>query len=191
MLAAVSRRWWVLLLRGLCAVALGICAIVWPGITLLTLLFVFCAFTVSDGIAEIIVGLRGEPDGTVWWTMVLLGVISLIAGAVLGIYALTQPGLTLLMLAAFVAAVAIVRGVFEIAAAIALRKHIDDEWIFVLTGVMSIAFGGLILYRPDAGLVAISFLVGAYMIAFGALGIALALRLRRLNRGLQTAGARR
>jgi uncharacterized membrane protein HdeD (DUF308 family) len=186
MLVAVCRRWWVLLLRGICAIGLGICAIVWPGITLLSLLFVFCAFVFSEGIAEIVLGVRGEPDGTVWWMMVILGVLSVIAAIAIGIYAITQPGLTLIMLAAFIAATAIVRGVLEIAAAIALRKHIDDEWILALSGVMSIAFGALIIYRPDAGLMAVAFLIGAYMMALGALAIALSLRLRKMNCGLAT-----
>jgi uncharacterized membrane protein HdeD (DUF308 family) len=189
MLVAVCRKWWVLLLRGIFAIALGICAIVWPGITLLSLLFVFCAFVLAQGIAEIVIGLRGEADGTVWWTMVVLGVLSVIAAAAIAIYAVTQPGLTLVMLAAFIAATAIVRGAMEIVAAIALRKHIDDEWILALSGVMSIAFGALIIYRPDAGLLAVAFLIGAYMMALGALAIALSLRLRKMNHSLATVRA--
>jgi uncharacterized membrane protein HdeD (DUF308 family) len=68
-----------------------------------------------------------------------------------------------------------------------LRKELDDEWILVLSGLLSILFGGLILYRPDAGLVAIVLLIGAYMIAIGVMALALSLRLRRMKYKLTTA----
>jgi uncharacterized membrane protein HdeD (DUF308 family) len=167
----------VLLLRGLAAIALGICAIVWPGITLLALAFLFGAFSLIDGVAAIVLGIRGEADGTVWWTMVLLGVLAAIAG----IIAFAWPGLTLLVLVTIIGVSAIFRGVFEIMAAIRLRKVLDDEWILVVSGLISIVFGMLILWRPDAGLLALALLIGAYMLALGTLAIALSLRLRRVG----------
>ena len=92
MLSTVCKRWWVLMLRGLAAIALGICAIVWPGMTLLSLVFVFATFTIIDGIAAIVLGFRGEADGTVWWTMVMLGLLAIAAGVI----AIAWPGITLL-----------------------------------------------------------------------------------------------
>jgi uncharacterized membrane protein HdeD (DUF308 family) len=178
MLSTVCKRWWVLMARGLAAIALGICAIVWPGISLLSLVFVFGTFTIIDGIAAIVLGFRGEADGTVWWTMVTLGVLALAAG----ITAFAWPGLTLLILATIIAISAIVRGTFEIYAAIALRKELDDEWILGLSGLMSVIFGGLIMFRPNAGLIAITLLIGAYMLALGIFAVALSLRLRMMGR---------
>jgi uncharacterized membrane protein HdeD (DUF308 family) len=178
MLTTVCKRWWVLMVRGLAAIALGICAIVWPGMTLLSLVFVFGAFTIIDGIAAIILGFRGEADGTVWWTMVMLGVLAIAAG----VFAIAWPGKTFLILATIIGISAIVRGAFEIYAAIALRKELDDEWILGLSGFMSVLFGGLILFRPGAGLLAITLLIGAYMLALGVFAIALALRLRMMGR---------
>jgi uncharacterized membrane protein HdeD (DUF308 family) len=182
-LDVICRRWWVLLIRGLAAIALGICAIVWPGITLVVLVFLFAAFTIVDGVAGIMLGIRGEADGTVWWTMVVLGALAIVAGIV----AFAWPGLTLLVLLTIVGVSAIIRGVFEIVAAIRLRKVIDDEWILGLSGAMSILFGGLILWRPDVGLLAIALLIGAYMLALGILAVALSLRLRRMGQSLGAA----
>src|SRR4051794_10288152 len=136
MIDAVCRRWWVLLIRGICAIALGVCAIFWPGITLLALVILFSAFAITDGLASLVLGLRGEPDGTVWWTMVVLGVLTIIAG----VLAVFWPGITLLVLLAIIAASAIVRGVLEIASAIALRKEIQGEWLLALSGLLSIIF---------------------------------------------------
>ena len=74
------------------------------------------------------------------------------------------------------------RGAFEIFAAITLRKELEDEWILGLSGAMSVIFGGLIMFRPGAGLIAITLLIGAYMLALGVFAIALALRLRMMGR---------
>jgi uncharacterized membrane protein HdeD (DUF308 family) len=183
MLQTVCGRWWVLFLRGLCAIALGVTAIAWPGILLWALVILFGVFSLIDGIAAMVLGFKGEADGTVWWTMVIMGLLAVAAGVI----ALAWPAITIVILLAIIAASAIVRGVFEIIAAVRLRKELDDEWILALSGLLSILFGGLILYRPDAGLVAIVLLIGAYMIAIGVLAIALSLRLRRLQHKLAPA----
>jgi uncharacterized membrane protein HdeD (DUF308 family) len=174
-----------MLLRGLAAIVLGICAMAWPGITLFVLVGIFAAFSILDGIFGIVLGFRGESDGTVWWTMVLLGVLALAAG----IIAIAWPGLTMLVLVTIIAVSAIVRGVFEIYAAIRLRHEIDDEWILGFSGLMSIIFGALIMWRPGAGLIAIALLIGAYMMALGIFGVALSLRLRSMGQRLQAPAA--
>ena len=187
MLRVICGRWWVLLLRGIVAILLGIAMIAQPAITLVALAYMFAVFTAIDGVVAVIIGIRGESDGTVWWTMVLLGVLAIIAGITAATLALTRPGLALYTLLVVIAASAIVRGVFEIAAAIRLRKEIDDEWILGLSGLLSILFGALILARPGAGILAIALLIGAYMLALGVMAIALSLRLRRLGNKLETA----
>ena len=54
LLRTACGRWWVLLLKGLCAVALGISAIVWPQMTALTLVYLFGIFTLVDGLGKIL-----------------------------------------------------------------------------------------------------------------------------------------
>jgi uncharacterized membrane protein HdeD (DUF308 family) len=94
-----------------------------------------------------------------------------------------------LVLVTIIGVSAIIRGVFEIAAAIRLRKLIEDEWILGLSGAMSVLFGGAILWRPDVGLLAIALLIGAYMLALGIMAVALSMRLRRMGKSLGAARA--
>jgi uncharacterized membrane protein HdeD (DUF308 family) len=186
MLSTVCGRWWILLLRGIFAIAIGLAAIIWPGVTVLALVWMFALFMIADGIASVAIGFRGEADGTVWWTMVFLGSLAILAGLFTSGMAITRPLLTLATLVLVIAASAILRGVFEILAAIRLRKVIDDEWLLVLSGVLSILFGVLIFARPGAGVVVIGILIGAFMLMLGALAVALSLRLRRLGQRLST-----
>ncbi len=180
MLNVVGRKWWVLLLRGIAFIVLGTIAMMWPGIPLASLVWLFATFCLIDGAASVVLGMRGEPNGTIWWTMILLGVIA-IAGAIL---AISMPGITLLLLLSIVAYLAVLRGVFEIVAAIRLRKDIDDEWVLGLSGAASVLFGILLLSRPGAGLLVMAIMIGAYMMAIGMLTVALSLRLRRVQHKL-------
>jgi uncharacterized membrane protein HdeD (DUF308 family) len=90
------------------------------------------------------------------------------------------PGLTALVLLYFIAAWAIVRGVFEIAAAIEFRKVIEGEWLLAMAGVASILFGVLIIASPGAGALSVIWIVGAYAFLSGLLLIALSFRVKAL-----------
>jgi uncharacterized membrane protein HdeD (DUF308 family) len=63
-----------------------------------------------------------------------------------------------------------------------MRKHVSGEWMLALSGVLSIAFGALIVIFPLAGALAIALWVGAYCLIFGAVLVALGFRLRHWSR---------
>jgi uncharacterized membrane protein HdeD (DUF308 family) len=76
---------------------------------------------------------------------------------------------------------AIVKGVFEIAGAISLRQHIENEWLLVLGGLASVGFGLLLLIAPGAGALALILVIAAWAVAFGVVLVSLALRVRGLK----------
>lgn len=178
MIQRLARMWWLLFLRGILAGAAGVFAIVWPGLTLEMLVLLFGVAALVDGLASVGVGLRGGWGGGPWWEMVVLGMV----GLLIGLGTLAWPGVTGLLLLAFIACWAIARGLVEIAGAIALRRVLEGEWLLVLSGALSLGFGILLLTRPGSGALALVVLIGLYLIAFGALSMSLALRLRALSR---------
>lgn len=185
MLSAISRRWWVFLLNGIAAILFGIMAFVWPGVTLLTLVLLFGFYCMADGIAAIFASFaRQEDTGRSWWQMLLLGAVSLIAGFT----AIAWPGISAAVLLFVIAGWAIVHGVFEIAAAIALRKVIENEWMLVLAGVASILFGSALMIQPAVGALAVIFWIGAFAIVRGIFIVALALRLRKIRPAFRADG---
>jgi uncharacterized membrane protein HdeD (DUF308 family) len=182
MIAEVSRNWWVFLIRGIAGILFGIAAFAWPGLTIAVLVLMFGAYALVDGIFSIIAGIRARNQVERWWMMVLVG----LAGIATGILTFLWPGMTALVLLYFIAAWAIVTGVFQIAAAIRLRKEIEGEWLLALGGIASIIFGVLLFLMPGAGALAAVWIIGAYAILFGILMIGLAFRLRTWrNTGLQ------
>ena len=110
---------------------------------------------------------------------------SLILGGLLGILAgllaFVMPGMTALGLLILIAAWAMLTGILEIAAAIKLRKVVTNEWLLVLAGIASVAFGVLLMLQPAAGALVLVWWVGAYALVLGILLFVLALRMRRLG----------
>jgi len=175
MLRALADNWWLVLLRGLAAIAFGVMAFIWPGITLLTLTILWGAYALVDGIFALwsaVTG-RGSEVASRWW-LAIVGV----AGLGAGILTFAWPGMTALILLLFIAWWAIIVGVMEIWGAIRLRKEIEGEWLLGLAGVLSVAFGIAMLVWPGAGAVAVVWLIGWYAIVLGVVWVALAFRLK-------------
>lgn len=174
MIAELSSNWWVFLIRGVAAILFGVAAWMWPGLTLAVLVLMFGAYALVDGIFAIIAGISARNQVERWWMMIIVG----LAGIATGLLTFLWPGVTALVLLYFVAAWAIVTGIFQIAAAIRLRKEIEGEWILALGGIASLIFGILLILRPGAGALASIWMIGSYAVVFGILMIILAFRLR-------------
>ena len=175
MFVILAHNWWTLLLRGILALIFGVLCVAYPGITLIIMTIMFGAYALVDGafaVASAISTAKGEPR---WWATILEGIV----GLILGSFTLIWPGTTAFGLLYLIAAWAIITGIFEIAAAVRLRKQFTNEWLLILSGVASVIFGLLTLAMPGAGALAIVFWIGAYAITFGMFYVALAFRLRK------------
>ena len=174
LLQALARNWWLLLLRGIAAIVFGIIAVAWPGLTLLTLIIVYGVFALSDGVIAIVAAIIGDAPGERWW-LALVGILGIVAGVLTFMW----PGITALVLLAVIAGWAVAIGVAQIIGAIRLRKEIDNEWLLILSGIISVLFGAGIMVHPGAGALAVVWVIGLYAIVAGVLYIGLALRLKR------------
>jgi uncharacterized membrane protein HdeD (DUF308 family) len=175
MVHALAKNWWMLLLRGIAAIIFGVLALAWPGITLLTLIQVYGAFALVDGVLAIISAIAGGAPAPRWW----LAVVGLL-GIATGLLMFMMPGVTALVLLYFIAGWAIATGVFQIIGAINLRKEIDNEWYLILGGVVSVLFGAGVMMAPGAGALALLWVIGIYAIFLGVMFVALSFRLKKL-----------
>ncbi len=170
----LGRNWGWILVRGIAAVIFGVLALVLPGITLAALVLLWGAYALADGIIALIAAFRIRDRGKPFWALLVVGILGIAAGILTFIW----PGMTAIVLLAFIAAWSLVMGIFQIIAAVRLRKSIENEWLLGLSGLLSVIFGVLMLINPGAGALAVIWVIGAYAVVFGVLLIALGLKLR-------------
>jgi uncharacterized membrane protein HdeD (DUF308 family) len=185
MLEQFTQNWWLYAVRGVAAVIFGILALIWPEQTLQALVLLFGAFALVDGIFALIAGIALRRYFERWWAVMLEGV----AGIALGLLTFFWPNITALALVYLIAAWALITGIFEIVAAIQLRRVITGEWMMILGGLLSILFGILLFVFPAAGAISIVWVIGIYALVFGISEVIFAFRLNGLRREVEAASA--
>ena len=161
-----------LVLRGVVTIAFGLLLILRPTTTLELLVLLFGAFALVEGalaLTAAALAAQGEPGRAVAFTAGAVGVG-------VGITTFFWPGVTQLALSILIALRALVVGAAELALAADIALHVSRRtavaWLFACTGVLSIAFGAVLLLYPGAGLVALVWLLGLYASAIGIVVIA-------------------
>lgn len=150
------------LFRGLAAIVFGVLTLVWPGLSLTVLVYLFGVFAVISGITAVAAAFRGrEMPG--WGLLLFEGILGIAAGVV----ALIWPGITALAFLYLLAAWAIITGILEFVAPLAFPMSGGRTVLTVVTGVLSVVFGVLIAARPASGLLTVAWLIGVYAIVFG------------------------
>jgi uncharacterized membrane protein HdeD (DUF308 family) len=175
LLRALADKWWLLLLRGIAAIVFGILAFMWPLTTLVVLTLLWGFYALADGVLALwaaIVGKGGEAAPR-WW-LAVVGIVGILAG----VLAFARPDAIALALLLVIAIWALVIGMLQVWGAILLRKEIEGEWLLILSGLLSIAFGVILLTRPAAGALAVVWIIAWYGLLAGFTYIALALRLK-------------
>jgi uncharacterized membrane protein HdeD (DUF308 family) len=188
LLDQLAKNWGWIALRGVAAVIFGVLAFAWPGATIFVLVLFFGAYALAEGIFALVAAFRVRDRGKPMWTFVAIGILGIAAG----ILTFLWPGITVLTLIVFIAVWAFFMGIFQIIAAVRLRKEIEHEWLLGLSGVLSVVFGAAMLARPVEGLLAVVWVIAAYAVVFGILLIVLAFRLKnRASGGALAPAARR
>jgi len=172
--STLARNWWLMVLRGLAAIGFGILVFAKPGITLQVLVYLFGVYVLVEGILGVSLAVEARSTIGSWGVLLLWGLL----GIAVGVLTFVKPDITALALLFYIALWAIATGVLEIAVAIRLRELITNEWLLSLAGLASVAFGVLLIARPDAGALAVLSLIGAYAIVFGVLVLIFAFRIR-------------
>jgi uncharacterized membrane protein HdeD (DUF308 family) len=116
----LANGWWKLLhgLMALVFIVVGIVAFIHPGNTFLALAAVFSFFLIFAGTFDIIISISIRREIEVWWLQLIGGIVELL----LGFWAAGYYGRSAVLLVAWVAAIAIIRGVRDIVLAFRVRE---------------------------------------------------------------------
>ncbi len=188
----MAKFWWILALRGLLGILLGLVSIIWitqlempspdifgmglflrPAAIVATLLLILGIYAFIDGLFALVLGFQNYGEGRHWWSLVLEGLVSL----GLGVVAWVAPGTGALALLYWIAGWAIFTGLLEMFQGVELNEYRDRRKPFLIAGIISILFGIIVLAFRVAG-VELVWALGAYAFLFGVPLLTLGLRLR-------------
>ena len=173
--------WWAILLRGLLALGLAVCAFAWPEKTLGLMVKLLGAYFLIDGVIGAISVYRGSEKAS----PLMQAIVSLAIGLVLLLWTGISAKLFLILVGIWLA----LQGVGLFMAA--MKMDVEDEGrglTMVIGGVMAVV-GLVFVFWPDTGVVAISWLIGIGALLIGCLLVYLATRVKRLRRRIDEVGA--
>jgi uncharacterized membrane protein HdeD (DUF308 family) len=170
---ALARNWWLVLLRGILGVVFAVVAFSQPGATMLSLVIVFSAYLMVDGVCAIASAIRAARQHERWGLLVFQGLLSIAAAA----GAVMWPGISLIAFVLLIAAWAIISGVLMLGAAFRVKAD-HGRWWFAIGGVASLIYGGLLVASPLTGAIVLTWWLGAYALVFGIALIVMSFKLR-------------
>src|ERR1700722_9970192 len=166
-----------LILLGILAVVAGVVAIAWPGVTILALVILFAVYAFMDGGLQTMRAFSSRAAGPVIGHL-LLAVID----AAAGLFALAWPAPTAFVLVIVVAAWALAGGIAEFLAGFPDRESAGTRAVYIISGLVSVAFGVLLFGRPGVGAVNLALLFGLYSLIYGFSQINAGLHVRQLSK---------
>ena len=176
-------NWAWFVVRGVMALLLGVIALMAPGLTLFVFALVFAAYSFFDGVSQAIAGVRGAKHHTErYGALIFYGIVGMAIGVLFVIWPLVSTLVYAFMMIVLIGFWAVVTGIFELAAAMRLRKQIAGEWLLALSGAASVLLGAALLVMAvvETGLtiVAVSWIIAFYAFVSGISLVALGVRMR-------------
>jgi uncharacterized membrane protein HdeD (DUF308 family) len=171
-----------LIARGILALVVGIIALAWPSVTVLALVILFAIYAFIAAGMQAARAFSSRNAGPVIGHL-LLGLADLAAGVI----ALAWPGPTALVLVLIVGVWAIIAGLVEFFAAFASGEPAGTRAIYILGGLVTIAFGVVLCARPGTGAITLALLFGLFNLIAGIWMLVQGIDLRRTEKTLHPA----
>ncbi|MEM8679075.1 MAG: DUF308 domain-containing protein [Planctomycetota bacterium] len=169
----MARIWWTILLRGLLALALAACALIWPNRTIDLLVMLLGAYFVFDGVTGAIGVYRSEANGVHF----LPAVMSLALGLVLLLWSDVSAKVFLILIGVWL----VIQGIGLFFSGRRIKSETGEGSIAMAVAVLMVVVGCVFVFWTNTGITAVSWLLGLGALAIGAGMIYLALRLRKLQ----------
>ena len=175
----VKPMWEALMVRGIAGILFGIAAVFWPGLTLVTLVYIFSIYILVSGMVGIVTGVSHLVKGKAWFLGLILGFAEL----AVGVYLVRHPAVTFATFVLVIGLILVARGVFEIVMGLTEDSMATQKMLLVIGGLLSAVVGIFIMLQPAAGGVAFVWVLGLYALITGPIMVALALDVKKSVEG--------
>jgi uncharacterized membrane protein HdeD (DUF308 family) len=173
----MAQSWWLVLLKGMVLLALGLVFLVWPAKSVVTVTVFIGLLLTFDGLFGVLSGLLSSRNEDHRWSSVIQGLIAI----ALGLAVFNWPKITLGFLIFVLAAWMLVIGIFTVATAISLRKEMYGNWLISAMGLFALLLSLVLFTNPAGTVVFLSVIYGVVTLITGIFTIALAMDLKKLN----------
>ncbi len=171
--------WESMVIRGIAGLLFGIAAVFWPGLTLVTLVYIFSIYILISGAVNIAESVMALVRKGSWIWKLLLGFAEL----GVGVYLVRHPAVTFTTLVLIIGLVLIARGVFEVVAALIDDMSATERTLYIIGGILAVIVGVIVLLQPVAGGVAFVWILGLYALITGPMLIALGIDAKHALQG--------
>ncbi len=171
----LKTNWWMLTVRGVALILFGLVAVFWPGLTLVTFVYIFSAFILASGLVGVITSLISIGKKG-WFVGLLLSLLEL----GVGLYLVRHPLASFATIILLLGLSFLVRGVFEIVSALMGDTMATSKALTIISGILGVLVGIMVLNQPAVSGVAFVWLVGLYSLITGPIVIALSLDAKKL-----------
>jgi uncharacterized membrane protein HdeD (DUF308 family) len=173
----MQANWWMLTIRGIAALLFGFAALFWPGVTLYTLVLLFSAWILVDGVIRLVSGISHLGENA-------HGLLSMVVGFVElggGVYLIRHPGITLKTFLGVIGFLLIINGVISVVASLAAKESATGKMLGIMLGVLAALAGIFMLMEPVSSGLAFTWILGLYGLITGPMLIAMSLDLHKMK----------
>jgi uncharacterized membrane protein HdeD (DUF308 family) len=175
MLSALGRSWGWILFFGILTLLAGILTVAWPGRTVLVVAVLLGLQLFVGGIFRLVVAFTDEAAGhRVAYT--LIGIFSVLVG----ILCLRHSFQTALALALILGIFWVISGLMDFFTGIFVKDMPRRGWV-IAQGVLGFIAGNVVLFQPAISLVTLAWVLGIWLIVYGAMEVVAAFGLRKLT----------
>lgn len=181
----LTGQWWVLTIQGIAAVLFGVAAVFWPGMTLVSFIYLFGLYLLVAGVVSLLGGLFSVNKRGTWVLSALLGLVML----GIGVYLLRHLDTSFAVLVTLVGSALVVWGVVEVVVALSRTDALaTSKTMALMAGVVAAVAGVVMFFQPAASGVAFVWVVGLFALINGPLWIALSVDVKRVHDELVLGG---
>lgn len=162
--------WWLVLLEGIFAAIFGLLLVIAPGATLVFLVQVLGFYLLIGGIFRLV---SIFIDRSLWGWKLIGGILGIIGGILVLQHPLWSAIVVPIYFVYLIGILAIIQGVVGL-----IHAFQGGGWGTGILGGLNIVFGVIVVLNPLIGLVALPFVLGAFMLVGGIGAIVMAFRMR-------------
>jgi uncharacterized membrane protein HdeD (DUF308 family) len=160
-----DRSWVVMLIGAVVTFGFGLVVVIWPHATLKVIAILLGIQLLVFGLVRLISGFTaGEEGGGVRAAYVVLGLLGILAG----LYCIRHLSVTVALLAILVGLFWVMHGIVDLIVA-AVAGPVPGRWIKAVAGLISLAAGLIVMFKPTESLKFLLVVLGIYLMLYGLL----------------------